>query len=138
MTHYWNCEGYVTELLATSRQGAIDEIRGEIAGYSDDNATSWYDEWILESDSKPMATSDDWECITIQVDPEEPHCTADSHDWREKQVCCSGGGVAIQDVCSYCGCGRLTDTWAQRPDTGEQGLRSITYDRDYAADCASL
>lgn len=27
----------------------------------------------------------------------------------------------------HCGCERITDTWAQDPDSGEQGLRSVTY-----------
>lgn len=38
-----------------------------------------------------------------------------------------GGGVTI-DEHAYAGGGRRhTDTWAQRRDTGEQGLREITH-----------
>src|SRR5690606_20815209 len=30
-------------------------------------------------------------------------------------------------VCAYCGHYMIIDTWAQRRDTGEQGLRSVEY-----------
>ena len=33
----------------------------------------------------------------------------------------------ITEVCAQCGRYRVTDTWAQCRDTGEQGLRSVTY-----------
>lgn len=34
-----------------------------------------------------------------------------------------------------CGCGKLTDTWAQDPCDGEQGLTSVSYEaRKYAED----
>lgn len=46
-----------------------------------------------------------------------------------------GGGVVVREVCAVCGCYRETDSWAQRPDTGEQGLKSIAYEE---ADDASL
>ena len=36
-----------------------------------------------------------------------------------------GGGVIIHEVCRWCGTLRITDTWAQDPQTGEEGLRSI-------------
>lgn len=75
---------------------------------------------------------------TIEVEPDEPDCTADAHDWqspielvgglRENPgVYGHGGGIIIQEVCLHCGCGRLTDTWAQDRNTGEQGLTSVSY-----------
>jgi hypothetical protein len=46
-----------------------------------------------------------------------------------------GGGVTIHRVCAHCGCLRIYDSWAQRRDTGEQGLASTSYallgDHDY-------
>lgn len=35
--------------------------------------------------------------------------------------------MTITTACRHCGCGRTVDTWAQDPETGEQGLRSVTY-----------
>ena len=41
-----------------------------------------------------------------------------------------GGGVLITEVCRHCGCKRTTDTWAQNPETGVDGLRSVSYEED--------
>jgi hypothetical protein len=30
----------------------------------------------------------------------------------------------------WCGCARITDTWAQDPETGEQGLHEVRYEPD--------
>src|SRR5690606_9177497 len=65
---------------------------------------------------------------TITLDPEEPDCTdGQTHDWRERGVRSHGGGVIITKVCAHCGRYRIHDTWAQRSDTGEQGLEAIEY-----------
>lgn len=84
---------------------------------------------------------------TIALDPEEPECThAAGHDWQspyellggcEENPGCwgSGGGIVINKVCAHCGAYLVTDTWAQNPETGEQGLTSIEY---RPADDASL
>jgi hypothetical protein len=80
------------------------------------------------------------------VDPEEPDCSAADHDWcspievvggidSNPGVWGHGGGVKITEVCRHCGGYRITDTWAQRQDTGEQGLESVEY---HEADDASL
>jgi hypothetical protein len=75
---------------------------------------------------------------TVAIDPEEPPCIDDEHDWQSPHeivggiednpgVWLNGGGVIIEEVCMRCGCGRRTDTWAQDPSTGEQGLTSVSY-----------
>ena len=33
-------------------------------------------------------------------------------------------------MCRHCACKRTTDTWAQNKETGEQGLRSVSYEED--------
>lgn len=81
----------------------------------------------------------DREHYTIALDPDEPECIEAEHDWRTPHEIvggCSenpgvwghGGGVTIHEICRHCGLQRHTDTWAQRPDTGEQGLRSVRYE----------
>ena len=74
----------------------------------------------------------------IAVDPEEPECTADEHDWQAPReivggceenpgVWGSGGSVACTEVCMHCGCKKVEDHWAQDPNDGEQGLDSVYY-----------
>ena len=41
----------------------------------------------------------------------------------------------IREVCGHCGLYRERDTWAQDPQTGEQGLQSVSYQE---ADADSL
>jgi hypothetical protein len=77
---------------------------------------------------------------TITVDPSPPECAEgeDEHDWRQSYTLFGGleqnpgvrghgGGVVIQEACAHCGAVKITDTWAQNPETGEQGLTSIEY-----------
>lgn len=90
---------------------------------------------------------DDCDSDTVTLEPEEPACEdGREHDWQSPYsvlggsrenpgVFGSGGGVIIREVCACCGRYRVTNTWAQRPDTGEQGLREVRYE---PADAASL
>lgn len=66
---------------------------------------------------------------------------SEDHDWQapygivggiEDNPGCwgHGGGVVYHEVCMRCGLTRTTDTWAQRPDNGEQGLTAVSYDAD--------
>ena len=94
--------------------------------YPDDGRTFWVDVLVRRAD-----TLDSWTTVTVETDPPEPPCTDDDeHVWGEERTTGSGGGVKIQDECSRCGLIRVIDTWATRPDTGEQGLRSLTYLRE--------
>lgn len=91
------------------------------------------------------------ESHTIALDPEVPECERDSrgdvsdHDWQtpraivgglEENPGCwgKGGGIVQEEVCTRCGLTRITDTWAQNPETGEQGLLSVAYDADRYVD----
>jgi hypothetical protein len=77
---------------------------------------------------------------TVTCEAEEPDCDDDQeHDWQSPIALVGGckenpgvhghgGGVLITEVCRHCGCKRVTDTWAQNPTTGEQGLRSVEYE----------
>jgi len=85
-----------------------------------------------------------WE--KVGIDPPEPKCKSDDgHDWQSPHAIVGGikenpgvyghgGGVTIQSVCMRCGCGQLTDTWAQDPEDGEQGLESVRYQEGKYAD----
>jgi hypothetical protein len=76
----------------------------------------------------------------IEMSPDEPACRRGrEHDWQAPHsvvggirdnpgVWGHGGGVKIHEVCAICGAHRHTNTWAQDPVTGEQGLRSVSYE----------
>lgn len=82
----------------------------------------------------------------IEIEPEQPGCVeGEEHDWQSPYeilggskenpgVWGHGAGVFIHEVCMRCGCERVTDTWAQDPDTGEQGLCSVRYEPGKYAD----
>lgn len=106
--------------------------------WGSDSKTWWIDVRVTPYAEDGTPDSDASERHTIQVDPIEPDCTADEHDWQSPirvvgglhenpGVYGHGGGVVFTEVCAHCGCYRITDTWAQRSDTGEQGLRSLEY-----------
>ena len=87
--------------------------------------------WIygLDADGDECRVRED--AHTIAVHPPKPECEAAEHEWDDPehlvQLWGHGGGVAYSEVCRHCGAYRETDTWAQNPDTGEQGLTSIYY-----------
>ncbi len=76
---------------------------------------------------------------TIVIEPEAPDCAdGREHDWQSPLALVGGiadnpgvwghgAGIKIHEVCCHCGAHRHTDTWAQRRDTGEQGLREVSY-----------
>lgn len=95
--------------------------------------TIWVDVRVLDADGDRVET------VTAAIHPPEPRCTGGEHDWQSPHeivggieenpgVWGHGGGVIIHECCMRCGAHMVTDTWAQRPDTGEQGLESVRYD----------
>jgi len=138
------------DTLREAAQSYVDD--GDRGDPDDDEpSTSWVDVWAWrvglvlvpvegDEDKRDVDTVEiDRERYTIKTDPDEPEC-ADGceHDWRSPLsvvggiaenpgVWGHGGGVVMTEVCRHCGCYRVTDTWAQRMDTGEQGLRSTKY-----------
>ena len=78
------------------------------------------------------------ETYTIEIPPTEPECCGGDHDWasplsvvggikENPGVYGHGGGVICTEVCRHCGCYQITDTWAQNPENGAQGLTSVEY-----------
>jgi hypothetical protein len=78
----------------------------------------------------------------VAIDPVMPECNhlSSKHNWQSPidlvggceenpGVFGHGGGVFITEVCLRCGCERTIDTWAQDRTDGEQGLRSVSYER---------
>lgn len=112
--------------------------------------------WILDGDYKEfnstifLRTYLSWtdedgenqeETININLDPPQPKCISNkNHDWSSPEwlgglkenpgIWGNGGGVIIKEVCLHCGCEKTTNTWAQNPSNGEQGLTSISYEEE--------
>lgn len=87
--------------------------------------TYWIDADVLDAAGTVVANR-----RNVPIDPSEPDCTERAHDWRDAVVRGHGGGVILRYRCAHCGLARIVDTWAQRPDTGVQGLTSVHYERD--------
>ena len=141
-------EGAILIIKADSREEAAQDYCDGCA-WGQDDGTVWIDVWVTDCDEKgnPYETDrygndgngiERTAMFTIGIDPPEPDCTHDDgHDWRQPEwlggckenpgVWASGGGAKGTDVCARCGIYRDWDNWAQRSDTGEQGLNSIAY-----------
>ena len=80
----------------------------------------------------------DYENVTLDFDPVVPDCTTGEHSWvaphevvggfsSNPGVWGKGGGIVSEDFCEKCATRRTTDSWAQDPETGQQGLDSVKY-----------
>ncbi len=104
--------------------------------YGERHETIWVQRYVRSPDRCEEGVT------TVTLEPKEPKCTRrDGHEWssaielvggikENPGVWGSGGGVKIHRACIHCALGRTTDTWAQNPVTGEQGLESVTYTPD--------
>ena len=120
--------------------------------WGDRSETSWIrvHVWREGVDAQGEIVRVDESTETITLEAEEPQCTEDEHDWQSPiaivggieenpGVYGHGGGVTITEVCMHCGCKRVRDTWAQDPQTGEQGLESVEYESGrYANEVAAI
>lgn len=113
--------------LALSRNLELDGAYDEIV---EEQGTIWVDFSV----KCWLTGEEDEDRVTIHPDP--PQCTAKrGHKWVPDDSECKEnpgvfghvGGVIIYAHCKYCGCKKVTDTWAQNMSTGEQGLESICY-----------
>lgn len=108
-------------------------------------------EWLnIHTYRRGIDSNGDIICVDSEMhrrtlEPAEPECTDGEHDWQSPYeivggckenpgVWGHGGGVRIHECCMKCGCERVTDTWAQDMNTGEQGLESVSYEPGKYAD----
>lgn len=145
----------------TDEQGAVTMPLGTLAiGAARKAARAWADDGDYDTSEGTLFLTyrircdetDEEGSVHIALQPEEPECPSDEgeHDWQSPHeilggleenpgVWGHGGGVIIHEVCMHCGCERMTDTWAQDPTTGRQGLESVRYEPGkYADDIAAL
>ncbi|MFA6118237.1 MAG: hypothetical protein WC729_29900 [Sphingomonas sp.] len=130
-------------IIADSPEDAAQRYvgSGDWGEAEDDARTQWIDCIVIPLDAAGEPIADERETITVTVNPVAPRCrSVHVHDWQSLHeivgglkenpgVHGHGGGVVIHQACRHCGARRRIDTWAQRPDTGEQGMESVSYHR---------
>ena len=123
----------------TAEEAAEEYVSG--GDWGEENETKWIDvrTWQdgLDEDGDTVRVGAEKHTITIEAT--EPECLdGDEHVWntphsilgglKENPGCWGhGGGVICHEVCMRCGCQKTTDSWAQNPSNGQQGLRSTEY-----------
>jgi hypothetical protein len=113
--------------------------------WDEGNSTTWVHVYTfrtgycLDEDGDLVTLCIDRGRHTITIHPEEPECLdGRDHDWQSPYkllgglkenpgVWGNGGGIIAHEVCANCGARMTYDTWAQDPETGEQGLTQVTY-----------
>lgn len=136
MSYEARMEGAKQTITADSLADAIEQAADWACdgNWDVEAGTVWVHAYLIELDEDGEEI--DSHRIKVQIDPDEPDCTESEHDWQAPLAIVGGTkenpgvwghGLTIQEVCVRCGCGKLTDTWAQDPETGEQGLRSVAY-----------
>lgn len=134
----WRCtDGYADiDIEASTAQEAAEffVLGGD---WEPEPSTWWCHVTCTPIDKDGEEIEDEAEDIAVAMDPDEPECADGEHDWRSPEwlggcdtnpgVWGHGGGVKSTEVCSKCGLYRITDTWAQDQQTGEQGLESVEY-----------
>lgn len=130
------CDQPYDTVWATSINDALTEARDNFSPLDYDFVES--SRWI-DIGARNLVTGE-LDSETVTIEPDEPECEGDrDHEWETPYsvlggckenpgVCGHGGGVIITEVCAHCGRYRVTDTWAQRMDTGEQGLTSVSFE----------
>lgn len=133
-----NCE--VEYDYADSPEKAAEEYVSD-GDWGDSNETTWVTVYVTTGyvlGDVVMKDEESHESFNIPIDPDEPDCEEGEHEWvspwevvggceSNPGVLGNGGGVIIHEVCEHCGCLRTTDTWAQNPENGKQGLTSVSY-----------
>lgn len=134
-----DCESGVREEVAGDIDAAVARAHewATEGDYGEVTSTVWVDVAVYEVEDGYEDTC--IKTVTAEVDPDEPGCEDGlNHDWRAPYALVGGvkenpgvrghgGGVISTEVCVCCGCERVVDTWAQRPDNGVQGLTSTEY-----------
>jgi hypothetical protein len=102
---------------------------------------AWRAGYVLREDGEILEVLLGEKSHSVEIEPEEPSCPSEEgqHDWQSPHELVGGGivdnpgvrghgpGTISKEACVRCGATRTTDTWAQDPSTGEQGLESLAY-----------
>ena len=126
MTKYKIDDGWdqTMEVEAETAEKAVEKAWEEIGpDFEPAENTYWADITAFDPEDKTDSCS-----LVTQIDPVEPDCEhPEGHNWIYDTARGHGGGVITWETCSHCGVQQVTDTWGQRPDTGEQGFTTVEY-----------
>lgn len=144
--HVSDGDGEMTYRAASPRDAARRFVAG---GYHAEDETFWVHVsiWTLCRHRARRDACPHSDCRggvehleTVAVAPKEPDCVSrHGHVWASPHelvggieenpgVWGHGGGVIIHEACLQCGCARITNTWAQDPTDGTEGLTSVRYE----------
>lgn len=129
---------------ATALEAAEEYVDG--GDWGDRNETIVVDVWVTPLDADGDEIEDDRECITVELEPEDPEFDeGEGHEWRSPYEVLGGlkenpgvwgsqhGGVSVKEVCANCGRYKITDTGATRSDNGQRMTRVTYEDADEAS-----
>ncbi len=133
----WDCidVGKVDTITADSAEEALDSFADTYSRDMYDCSGTVY----VDIRVRNQVTHEE-EIRTITLAEPEPECVdGQAHDWQSPYsllgglkenpgVWGSGGGVRIKKVCAHCGAYRITETCAQRHDTGEYVGAETSYE----------
>lgn len=128
-----------------SLKEAANEYVSEDYDFENNNVTQWITVCAWNRYTLGDYSLDDEESIEsfeVELPPVEPDCSEEEHEWvspydvvgglkENPGVWGKGGGVIYNEVCKHCGCLKVTDTWAQNPTNGVQGLTSVRFETEH-------
>ncbi len=136
------CEGNTDIISASNAEDATNIVEKQIRKAWEGQPELEKSAYFVFFSVKNQDNEDDKNSKTIVMNQSEPNCVSNErHNWKSPQrilggdnenpgVHSHGGEVVITEICSICGCERVTDTWAKNPDTGEDGFETIEYSPD--------
>jgi len=107
------------ETLPDALQEAEAWIREAYCG-NEEAVTFWVDATVTDRE-------DEKHRIVVQIDPPEPDCVEDEHEWLEGAVFGNGGGLGSVSVCVYCGTEKHWSSGRSRTDTGQGRYTTVEY-----------
>lgn len=142
---YYEETGYAQKLEADSMAEAVSLAEDLLSGadWGELTTTAWPEATVIATDAEGEEIERRY--VTVTIEPPEPRCVDDDgHDWRAPYewvggiaenpgVWGHGGGLVYHEACVRCGCGRVTDTWAQ-DGSGRQGLTSTRFEAEAYAE----
>ena len=131
----YNYKETVANSLADALAEAVDNVDRANYDSTDRDRTLW----VTVAAECELTGESGSEIVTVE--PDEPDCSEQEHDWcsdhaivgglkENPGVWGKGAGVIIHEVCRHCRCARITDTWSQCPETGQQGFETVRYDTE--------
>ena len=133
---YWCDDGNAAIEIEASGPEAAARKYVDGGDWGEIDSTIWIMVWVWTGHMDDDIGERD--AHTVALNPAVPPCSGPEHDWRSPHsvlggceqspgVQGHGGGVILREVCRHCASYRVIDTWAQNPDDGEEGLKSIGY-----------